>query len=437
MLMLMLNIVMQAQQFRCAEIAAMYIIIHPDHLEELISQYEKQGCFEELMHLMDNGLNSDRAHIGMYTELATLYAKYKPEKLMDFIKLNVVKLNIPKLIQACERHYHWEHAVYLYTQYDEFDSAANTMMSHSPASFAHDQFIMIVQKASNMELYYRAIQFYLDEQPMLLNSLLSALVSKVDHTRVVQQVRKASHLPLILPYLKNVQSQNIAVVNEAVNEIYEEAEQFEDLRQSIEDFEDFDQIALAQRLEKHELVEMRRIAALVYKKNKRYQQSMELSKGDEMFQDAMETALASGNAELTERLLRFFVDTGRRECFAACLYTCYDLTRSDLALELAWRSGMMDFAMPFMIQRLRDHEDKIELLMKKSQKKEEAEEKEKSAPNDFVPDYFMPAAIGNGMPSLPGFGNLAITGPNPLQPPMQSQMPPMQHGMMRMPAQGF
>lgn len=424
----------KAQQFRCAEIAAMYIIIHPDHLEELISQYEKQGCFEELMHLLDNGLNSDRAHIGMYTELATLYAKYKPEKLMDFIKLNVVKLNIPKLIQACERHYHWEHAVYLYTQYDEFDSAANTMMSHSPTSFAHDQFIMIVQKASNMELYYRAIQFYLDEQPMLVNSLLSALVSKVDHARVVQQVRKAGHLPLILPYLKNVQSQNIAVVNEAVNEIYEEAEQFEDLRQSIEDFEDFDQIALAQRLERHELVEMRRIAALVYKKNKRYKQSMELSKGDEMFQDAMETALASGNTELTEGLLRFFVDSGRRECFAACLYTCYDLTRSDLALELAWRSGMMDFAMPFMIQRLRDHEDKIELLMKKSQKKEEAEEKEKSAPNDFVPDYFMPAALGNGMP---GFGNLAITGPSPLQPPLQSPMPPMQPGMMRMPAQGF
>merc|ERR1719197_897248 len=104
---------------------------------------------------------------------------------------------------------------------------------------------------------------------------------------------------MILPYLKQVQQNNIQQVNEAINEMYVESEQFEDLRQSIEEFDNFDQIALAQRLEKHELVEMRRIAALVYKKNKRFKQSMELSKGDEMFQDAMQTALASGNAELT------------------------------------------------------------------------------------------------------------------------------------------
>ena len=127
----------------------------------------------------------------MYTELATMYAKcaafdyeansvlrstsssalkclmderYKPKMLMDFIKMNVQKLNIPKLIHACERHYHWEHAVFLYMHYDEYDQAANTMMAHSPIAFAHDQFLMIMQKVSNMELYYRAVQFYLDEQ---------------------------------------------------------------------------------------------------------------------------------------------------------------------------------------------------------------------------------------------------------------------------------
>ena len=41
---------------------------------------------------------------------------------MDFIKLNVSgsKLNIPKLIRACERHYHWQEAVFLYIHYDEY-----------------------------------------------------------------------------------------------------------------------------------------------------------------------------------------------------------------------------------------------------------------------------------------------------------------------------
>merc|ERR1712137_1266706 len=106
-----------AQQFECAQIAGMHIIVHPDHLEELIAHYEKHGYFEELISLLDSGLSGERSHVGMYTELAILYTKYKPEKLMDFIKLNTQKLNIPKLIQACERHNHWEHAVFLYTHY--------------------------------------------------------------------------------------------------------------------------------------------------------------------------------------------------------------------------------------------------------------------------------------------------------------------------------
>merc|ERR1712154_547887 len=104
------------------------------------------------------------------------------------------------------------------------------------------------------------------------------------------------------------QQHNIAPVNDAINELYTEGEQYEDLRQSIEDFDNFDQIALSQKLEKHELMEMRRIAALVYKKNKRYKQSIELSKVDKMYKDAMETARDSGNVDLAESLLRYFVE---------------------------------------------------------------------------------------------------------------------------------
>merc|ERR1719469_546165 len=426
----------QAQQFRCAEIAAMHIIVHPDHLEELIAHYEKNGHFEELISLLDSGLSSERSHVGMYTELAILYAKYKPEKLMDFIKLNTQKLNIPKLINACERHFHWEHAVFLYTHYDEFDSAANTMMAHSPVAFVHDQFQMVMQKVSNMELYYKAIQFYLDEQPMQVNSVLNTIMSKVDHARVVQQVRKAGHLPLIVPYLKAAQQHNIAAVNEAINELYVEGEQHEELRQSIEDFDNLDQITLAARLEKHELVEMRRIAALVYKKNKRYKQSIDLSKQDLMFRDAMETAFESGNPELAESLLRYFVESDMKECFAACLYTCYDLIRPDVGLELAWRKNMLDFAMPFLIQTLREYTSRIDALDKKTQKKEEAEQKEKSASNDLAPDYMMPHMMAGQMT---GFGQLSITGGPAIQPvqqmqqPQQFQAPGMQPTMMMQP----
>merc|ERR1712176_1406797 len=380
----------------------------------------------------DSGLNSERSHFGMFTELGILYAKYKPEKLMDFIKLNTQKLNIPKLIQACERHCRWQEAVHGYTHYDEFDSAANTMMAHSSVAFSHDQFQMIMQKVSNMEIYYRAITFYLEEQPMKVNSLLSTIQKNVDHARVVQQVRKDGHLPLILPYLKAVQVHNIAAVNEAINELYIEAEQYEDLKASVEEFDNIDQIALSQRLEKHELLEMRRIAAIVYKKNKRFKQSIELSKQDKIYKDCMETARDSDNSDLAESLLRFFCEIESKECFAACLYTCYDLIRPDVALELAWRNNMLDFAMPYLIQTLREYTGRIDALDKKTLKREEAEEKQKSASNDYVPDYVMPAI------NMPGMGMPMLTGPSPMpQQPGFGPSPGMMNAPGMMPQAGM
>ncbi len=46
----------------------------------------------------------DRAHIGIFTELAILYAKYHSEKLMEHIKLYFSKLNVSKLLRVCEKY---------------------------------------------------------------------------------------------------------------------------------------------------------------------------------------------------------------------------------------------------------------------------------------------------------------------------------------------
>lgn len=121
-----------------------------------------------------------------------------------------------------------------------------------------------------------------------------------------------------------------------------------------------------------------------------------------------------------------------KECFSACLYTCYDLLTPDVALELAWRKGQLDFAMPYLIQTLREYTGRIDALDKKTQKKEEAEEKQKSASNDYVPDYMMPTMPG--MPGLGGMGQLALMGPSAAQmpsAPMGSQ--PFPQAGMQMP----
>ena len=126
----------------------------------------------------------------------------------------------------------------------------------------------------------------LDDLPAATNTcgqyfeLLTVLAPRVDHSRVVDIMRKAGHLPLVRPYLNNVQNTNLQAVNEAINALCVEEEDHAALRTSIDTYDAFDQLALAQRCEKHELLEFRRIASYIYQKNKRWQQSVELSKRD-------------------------------------------------------------------------------------------------------------------------------------------------------------
>jgi len=107
--------------------------------------------------------------------------------------------------------------------------------------------------------------------------------------------------------------------------------------------------ALAKQTENHQLSEIRRIASYLYRKGKRFDKSIDLSKQDKQFKDCIETAAESGKAELVESLLKFFVEKEEKEYFTVCSYSCYHLVKPDLIMELAWRHNLTDFAMPFMI----------------------------------------------------------------------------------------
>ena len=369
-----------AGEFRLAGIAGLHIIVHPDHLEELTLLYESEGHPQELIQLMEQGLGLEGAHSGIFTELGVLYSKYQtsPTKLMEHIKIFWSRMNVPKLLRACEAARLWDEAVYLYKEDDQYDSAVKIMIEHSIA-FHHDLFLDCAQKVRNTELYYKAIGFYLEQQPLSLVRLLQVLTPSLDHSRVVHQMRKLENLPLVLPYLKSVQKENLSAVNEAVNELYIEEEDYESLHQSIDDYDNFDQIALAQKIEKHELLEFRRIAAYLYKKNKRWQQSVQLSKSDKMYKDAIDTCVSSEDPELAEELLRFFVSVQDKECFCATLYTSYALIKPDVAIELAWRNGYTDFVMPFVIQYTRHLHEKMAELEKRTAPKPVEESAEEAA----------------------------------------------------------
>ncbi|EAY81974.1 hypothetical protein OsI_37152 [Oryza sativa Indica Group] len=426
-----------AEEFRLAQICGLNIIVQVDDLEEVSEYYQNRGCFNELISLMESGLGLERAHMGIFTELGVLYARYRPEKLMEHIKLFSTRLNIPKLIRACDEQQHWKELTYLYIQYDEFDNAATTIMNHSPDAWDHMQFKDVAVKVANVELYYKAVHFYLQEHPDLINDLLNVLALRLDHTRVVDIMRKAGQLHLVKPYMVAVQSNNVSAVNESLNELYVEEEDYERLRESVDMHDNFDQIGLAQKLEKHELLEMRRIAAYIYKKAGRWKQSIALSKKDNMYKDCMETCSQSGDRELSEDLLVYFIEQGKKECFASCLFICYDLIRADVALELAWMNNMVDFAFPYLLQFIREYTSKVDELVKdriESQNEVRAKEKEEK---DLVAQQNMYAQLlPLALPAPPGMGGPPPPMGMPGMPPMGGMgMPPMGPGPM--PAYGM
>jgi len=357
------------KEFRLAQIAGLAIVVHADHLEEVIRHYENSGHWEELMTLLEQGIGLERTHANLFTELGILYSKFRPDKLHEHIKLFHSKLNKTKVIRVCESNLQWDHATFLYCQNNEFDNAALTMMNHSPECWEHALFKDVLTKVGNQELCYRGIQFYLKQHPLQLDDLLNSLATRIDASRVVKLVRKLLQLPMIYSYLQNVQASNLLAVNDALNELYVEEGNYRDLRVSIETHTEYDWQKLATSTQTHPQLEFRRIAATLYRLNGKFEQSIELSKKDKLWKDVMETAAASKSTELAETVLVFFVENKLTDCFAAALLTCYDLIRPDVALEIAWSHNLTDFVMPFLIQALREYIPKIRELDQRTQVK--------------------------------------------------------------------
>ena len=62
---------------------------------------------------------------------------------------------------------------------------------------------------------------------------------------------------------------------------------------------------------------------------------------------------------MAAELLDWFLEQRNFDCFGACLFQCYDLLEPDVVLELAWRNNIMDVAMPYMVQILKEYTGRV------------------------------------------------------------------------------
>ncbi|KAG1869630.1 armadillo-type protein [Suillus subluteus] len=146
-------------EFRLAQICVLNIVVHTGYCDEVPS-------------LLEAALSLERAH------------------------LFISRINIPKagvmrtilVIKATEKAHLWPELGFLYIKYDEFlfqDNAASAMIECSADAWEHNQFKDVVVRATNVEIYYEALTFYLQEQLTLLTDFLTVLIPCIEHAQVV------------------------------------------------------------------------------------------------------------------------------------------------------------------------------------------------------------------------------------------------------------
>lgn len=351
---------LETGQFGLAQSCGTHLVVHADELDRLINTYESRGFFNEAIALLEASIGLERSHMGIFTELAVLLAKYRSERLMDHLTLYWSRINIPKTIAACAEAHLWSALVFLYLHHDDHDRAVSVMIEHPVETWDHDRLAKALSKSSNPETLYRAIDWYHQEQPLLLADLLMANAGRIDPSRIVDMFKKLGQLPLIKSYLIATQPSHITAVNQALNELFLGEEDAAALQASFDRSDRFDQVAWAAKLREHHRQDIRRQAARLYTMHGNWKEAVQVLKTEALFTEAIKTAAASRDLTLAEDLLRHFVTTlGDSSLFSGCLYSCMDLIRPDVALELAWSAGWTDLAMPYMCQVLRSYHEKL------------------------------------------------------------------------------
>eukprot|EP00920_Eleutheroschizon_duboscqi_P001051 GHVT01002565.1.p1 GENE.GHVT01002565.1~~GHVT01002565.1.p1 ORF type:complete len:201 (-),score=56.17 GHVT01002565.1:921-1523(-) len=158
---------------------------------------------------------------------------------------------------------------------------------------------------------------------------------------------------------------------------------------------------------------MRRLAVTLFRANSLFDEALKVCERDSDYTAAMCTVKESNCSALASRLLRCFAEEKKDgECFAACLVVAYELIPPDLALELAWKNGFTELAMPYFIQVMQHQSLRIGALEALAVKNMQEEETKKKTNNDFGSQ----GANGdiNQPPNFAAFtGHLALMPPTP------------------------
>lgn len=174
---------------------------------------------------------------------------------------------------------------------------------------------------------YKAVGFYNDEQPELLNVFLSVLAPKVESFRVINILRRANTsdfgrgglLPLCKGNFQKAQEAKVTEINEALNKVLIAEGPIEELEVGIEQFTNLDHLMLSRKLQDSKLIQLHHISARLFWRNGTYEQASEVSKKKTLHKNEIESVSVSEDSKLTEKLDFFFYENKVFECFSETL----------------------------------------------------------------------------------------------------------------------
>lgn len=340
---------LEKQDFDIAHAAGKNLISHPDHLEKFIHHHEAIQQFDQLVNFLESSCSST-SNVAVLTELGIAYAKYNPLKLSTYIdRLKTMssstRINLPKIVKICQAELLSNETVQLYLVYNEYDQAAQVLLAHSAVTWEHQPFVQILRNVTNTDIIYKAVTFYLEEQPSSLNDFLEAVTAKLEYYRVIHTIKShpltreakstaISPIALVVPWLESQQEKANAttnLVNDILNEIYLENYDYHALKKSIESFANFNQNALAQILENHKVSQFiasiyhqnttfNELALILYERNGNHSHALGLAKTFKRYTQAITIAYTSNDTEVAEDLLSYFALTRKsKNLFTACL----------------------------------------------------------------------------------------------------------------------
>ncbi|KAL7720985.1 Clathrin heavy chain [Entamoeba marina] len=329
------------KEFALAKETGLNILVAGDEIGELVYYYEKNEYFEEIIELLESGMKIENVHVGMFTELAVLYSKYKAEKLYDYLKQNIKKIQCQKVIPTVRMNQQWKELVFLYVQEDQV-KAIETMITYPDDCFDHVLMKELLTQVSRIEMIYTAESYYLSDKPEKINEMLIAVAHRCDHSVVINTARKEKDLNTIREYLTYCLDLNNDAVNEACIDLYIDDSDHKSLKALIEKNTNFNKTRLASRLKVHDDADFRKIAAYLYSSSDDFKSAMELCMSEGFDSDAMVIVKKSKDEEKVTELLEYFVKENKDDAFGECLNVCYDYVSSDVALELEPQLNQQD-----------------------------------------------------------------------------------------------